>query len=139
MDILFYGEKEKQFYFMPYAQSKDLDCKCNSIVTFNMDTAAGEIIAASPDELIIDADCIVDDGDCAAKIADISAPIMIIQGRNDPRVPVTEAEQAVAALRALGRTVEYLCYDDEGHGIAKLKNKLDCYPKMAAFLKKYLF
>ena len=75
----------------------------------------------------------------AAKIADISAPIMIIQGRNDPRVPVTEAEQAVAALRALGRTVEYLCYDDEGHGIAKLKNKLDCYPKMAAFLKKYLF
>lgn len=75
MDILFYGEKEKQFYFMPYAQSKDLDCKCNSIVTFNMDTAAGEIIAASPDELIIDADCIVDDGDCAAKIADIKDAI----------------------------------------------------------------
>lgn len=75
----------------------------------------------------------------AAKISDISAPIMIIQGRNDPRVPVTEAEQAVNALRSLGRTVEYLCYDDEGHGIAKLKNRLDCYPKMAAFLKKYLF
>lgn len=74
----------------------------------------------------------------AAKIGDISAPIMIIQGRNDPRVPVTEAEQAVAALRSLGRTVEYLCYDDEGHGIAKLKNRLDCYPRMAAFLKKYL-
>jgi dipeptidyl aminopeptidase/acylaminoacyl peptidase len=74
----------------------------------------------------------------AAKIHNITAPIMIIQGRNDPRVPVTEAEQAVAALRALGRTVEYLCYDDEGHGIIKLKNRLDCYPRMAAFLKKYL-
>lgn len=74
----------------------------------------------------------------AAKIGDISAPIMIIQGKNDPRVPVTEAEQAAEALRALGRTVEYLCYDDEGHGIAKLKNRLDCYPRMAAFLKQYL-
>lgn len=74
----------------------------------------------------------------AAKINDISAPIMIIQGRNDPRVPVTEAEQAVAALRSLGRTVEYLCYEDEGHGIVKIKNRLDCYPRMAAFLKKYL-
>ena len=71
MDILFYGEKEKQFYFLPYAQSKNLDCRCNNIVTFNIDTAAAEIIAESPDELIIDADCIVDDGACASKIADI--------------------------------------------------------------------
>ena len=61
-----------------------------------------------------------------------------VQGRNDPRVPVTEAEQAVAALRKMGRTVEYICYDDEGHGVAYLKNKIDCYSKVAAFLKKYL-
>jgi dipeptidyl aminopeptidase/acylaminoacyl peptidase len=74
----------------------------------------------------------------AAKIQDIRAPIMIIQGRNDPRVPVTEAEQAAEALRALGRTVEYLCYDDEGHGIGKMKNRLDCYAKVSAFLKRYL-
>lgn len=73
-----------------------------------------------------------------SKIQDIVAPMMIVQGKNDPRVPVTEAEQAVEALRSLGRTVEYLCYDDEGHGIVKLKNRLDCYPKVAAFLKKYL-
>lgn len=75
MDILFYGEKEKQFYFLPYAQSKNLDCRCNNIVTFNIDTAAAEIIAESPDELIIDADCIVDDGACASKIADIKDAI----------------------------------------------------------------
>lgn len=74
----------------------------------------------------------------AAKIADIEAPLMIIQGRNDPRVPVTEAEQAAEALKKLGRTVEYICYDDEGHGIAKLKNRLDCYPRMSTFLRKYL-
>ncbi len=73
-----------------------------------------------------------------SKIKDIVAPIMIVQGKNDPRVPVTEAEQAVEALTQLGRTVEYLCYEDEGHGIAKLKNRLDCYPKVAKFIKKYL-
>ncbi|MDO4799386.1 MAG: S9 family peptidase [Bacillota bacterium] len=73
-----------------------------------------------------------------SKIGDIVAPMMIIQGKNDPRVPVTEAEQAVDALRALGREVEYLCYADEGHGIVKLKNRLDCYPKVATFIKKHL-
>ncbi len=74
----------------------------------------------------------------SSKIKDIVCPIMIIQGRNDPRVPVTEAEQAVEALRGLNREVEYLCYDDEGHGILKLTNRLDCYPKVAGFIKKYL-
>lgn len=73
-----------------------------------------------------------------AKINDIQAPLMVIQGRNDPRVPVEEAEQVVGTLRERGHIVEYLCYDDEGHGIGKLKNQLDCYPKMAAFLKKYM-
>ena len=73
-----------------------------------------------------------------AKVHDIQAPLMVVQGRNDPRVPVEEAEQVVGTLRESGKTVEYLCYDDEGHGITKLKNQLDCYPKMAAFLKKYM-
>ncbi len=72
------------------------------------------------------------------KIDDIEAPLMVVQGRNDPRVPADEAEQIVGTLQARGHTVEYLCYEDEGHGIAKLKNQLDCYPKMAAFLKKYM-
>lgn len=72
------------------------------------------------------------------KIDDIQAPLMVIQGRNDPRVPAEEAEQVVGTLREKGHTVEYLCYEDEGHGIGKLKNQLDCYPKMAAFLKKYM-
>lgn len=73
-----------------------------------------------------------------SKIDDIQAPLMVIQGRNDPRVPAEEAEQVVATLREKGHTVEYLCYEDEGHGITKLKNQIDCYPKMAAFLKKYM-
>ena len=59
-------------------------------------------------------------------------------GANDPRVPVEEAEQIVDSLRSRGVPVEYLCYGDEGHGLSKRKNQLDCYPQVAEFLKKYL-
>jgi dipeptidyl aminopeptidase/acylaminoacyl peptidase len=68
----------------------------------------------------------------------IRCPMMVIHGANDPRVPIEEAEQIVAALKKRGIPVEYLRYADEGHGLAKLKNRLDAYPKMAAFLDKYL-
>ena len=50
---------------------------------------------------------------------------MVIHGANDPRVPVGEADQIVAALKARGVPVTYLRYDDEGHGLVKLKNRLD--------------
>lgn len=72
------------------------------------------------------------------KVDRIKAPLMIIQGANDPRVPQEEAEQMVKALKKRHQPVEYLLYPDEGHGLAKLSNKLDAYPKMADFLLKYL-
>lgn len=72
------------------------------------------------------------------KVDKITAPLMVIHGANDPRVPVTEADQIVASLRNRGAVVEYLRYEDEGHGLSKRKNQLDCYPQVAAFLKKYL-
>jgi dipeptidyl aminopeptidase/acylaminoacyl peptidase len=62
----------------------------------------------------------------------------VIQGRNDPRVPYTEAEQIVTALRKRSQPVEYKLYDDEGHGIAKLKNRLELYPLVADFLDRHL-
>ncbi len=68
----------------------------------------------------------------------IKCPMMVIHGANDPRVPIAEAEQIVAALKKRNIPVEYLRYEDEGHGLAKLKNRLDAYPKMANFLDKYL-
>ena len=68
----------------------------------------------------------------------IAAPLMVIHGRNDPRVPVGEAEQIVESVRGNGGAVEYLLYEDEGHGLAKLKNRLDAYPKIAAFLDRHL-
>ncbi len=68
----------------------------------------------------------------------IKCPMMVIHGANDPRVPIEEAEQIVAALKKRQIPVEYLRYEDEGHGLAKLKNRLDAYPKMVAFLDRYL-
>ena len=68
----------------------------------------------------------------------ITAPLMVIHGKNDPRVPVGEADQIVERVRKNGGTVEYLLYGDEGHGLAKLKNRLDAYSKIAAFLEEHL-
>ena len=68
----------------------------------------------------------------------ITTPLMVIHGANDPRVPLNEAEQMVNALRARNVPVEFLVYEDEGHGLVKLKNILDAYPKMADFLDKHL-
>jgi dipeptidyl aminopeptidase/acylaminoacyl peptidase len=68
----------------------------------------------------------------------IRCPMMIIHGATDPRVPIGESEQIVAALKKRNVPVEYLRYEDEGHGLAKLKNRLDAYPKMVDFLDKHL-
>ena len=72
------------------------------------------------------------------KAEKIAAPLMVIHGKNDPRVPVGEAEQIVDRVKENGGTVDYLLYEDEGHGLAKLKNRLDAYPKIAAFLDRHL-
>ena len=68
----------------------------------------------------------------------IKAPLMVVHGANDPRVPVSEADQIVASLEKRGVPVKYLRYPDEGHGLSKRKNQFDCYPQVAAFLKEHL-
>ncbi len=72
------------------------------------------------------------------KIDRIKTPLFVISGLNDPRVPYTEGEQMVNALRKRGAIVEYKLYNDEGHGISKLKNRLDLYPLVADFLDKHM-
>lgn len=72
------------------------------------------------------------------KVDRIRTPLMVIQGKNDPRVPYTEAEQIVKALRERNAPVEYKLFEDEGHGIAKLSNRLIVYPLMADFLDRYM-
>ena len=67
----------------------------------------------------------------------IEAPLMVVHGANDPRVPLSEAEQLVAALQARDVPVEFLVFHDEGHGVAKLKNKRIMYPAVVQFLQTY--
>src|SRR5712692_4392687 len=54
----------------------------------------------------------------------IKTPLLVIHGANDPRVPIGEAEQIVERLKQLGRHVEFLRFEDEGHGIAKIPNRI---------------
>jgi dipeptidyl aminopeptidase/acylaminoacyl peptidase len=72
------------------------------------------------------------------KVDRIRTPLFVIAGRNDPRVPWTEGEQIANAIRKRNGIVEFKVYDDEGHGIAKLKNRLDLYPRVADFLDRYM-
>lgn len=68
----------------------------------------------------------------------IRAPLFIIHGRNDPRVPVGEAEQIHKVLTEKGIPTEIVIYEDEGHGLQKLRNRLDAYPKAVDFLDRVL-
>lgn len=61
-------------------------------------------------------------------IEQIKAPLFVIHGRNDPRVPVSEAEQLVANLRQRGIRTTLCIYEDEGHGLARLENRLGRVP-----------
>lgn len=68
----------------------------------------------------------------------IAAPLIVIHGDNDPRVPLNEAEQVVEAVRERGLPVEFLRFADEGHGVVKLANKLVAYGAIADFLDAHL-
>ena len=68
----------------------------------------------------------------------IKAPLLIIQGANDPRVKKAESEQIVVALRDLERPVEYLLAPDEGHGFAGRENRLAMFAEIERFLAGHL-
>jgi dipeptidyl aminopeptidase/acylaminoacyl peptidase len=53
---------------------------------------------------------------------ELNIPLMVVTGRNDPRVPASEADQMVAAVRANGKTAWHLIGENEGHGFAKKEN-----------------
>jgi len=72
------------------------------------------------------------------KVDSIQCPLLVVHGANDPRVPISEADQIVEKLRKRNHPVEYLRYDDEGHKIAKLHNRIDSFTKMAVFLARYM-
>jgi dipeptidyl aminopeptidase/acylaminoacyl peptidase len=73
-----------------------------------------------------------------SRVDDIAVPLLIAQGKNDPRVTVVEAEQIVAALTEKGIDHEYLLFEDEGHGLAKPENRERFYAAVERFLAQHL-
>ncbi|ELZ50311.1 peptidase S9 prolyl oligopeptidase active site domain protein [Halorubrum distributum JCM 9100] len=71
-------------------------------------------------------------------IESIEAPLFVLHGENDPRVPVGEAEQIVEEAREQGVPVRKLIFDDEGHGFAKLDNRIEAYREIVGFLAEHV-
>jgi dipeptidyl aminopeptidase/acylaminoacyl peptidase len=68
----------------------------------------------------------------------IRAPLLVVQGANDPRVLKVESDEIVEAVRQNGVAVEYKVFPDEGHGFTKRANKIEASNAYVAFLDKYL-
>jgi len=70
------------------------------------------------------------------KIDNIAAPLFIIQGDNDERVPLSESVQMYEMLKEKGLEVELMRFADEGHGLAKLENRIKAYTRVVEWLKE---
>ena len=68
----------------------------------------------------------------------LTASLMIIQGKNDPRVPEPESAQVAADLKRKGVQVDYLVFEDEGHDVLRYKNRVVCYNGITEFFLKHL-
>jgi dipeptidyl aminopeptidase/acylaminoacyl peptidase len=71
-------------------------------------------------------------------IHQVKAPLLVLQGENDPRVPKEEADQIVQLLRNDGKTVAVHYYPNEGHGFEKRENQIDSIRRTLAWFDKYL-
>ena len=71
-------------------------------------------------------------------IENTTAPLLVVQGAKDPRVVKGESDQLVDRLRSLGRTVEYIVFEDEGHGFTRRENELRMYRAAAEWFERYL-
>jgi len=71
-------------------------------------------------------------------IRNIECPLLVIQGQNDPRVVEQESHDLVDELREIGKDVEYLVFEDEGHDVLKLKNRVTCYDTITTFFSERL-
>ena len=68
----------------------------------------------------------------------VTKPLMVLQGAKDPRVLQVESDEIVAGVKKNGVPVEYVLFEDEGHGFVKKENQIEAYGKILQFLDKYL-
>jgi len=73
-----------------------------------------------------------------SRVDDIRIPVLVAQGKNDPRVKEAEAQQIVDALQAKGLPYEYLLFPDEGHGLVRPENRERFYAAAERFLATHL-
>ena len=72
------------------------------------------------------------------KVGEIKCPLLVAQGLTDPRVPPSESEQIVKAVRARNVPCEYVTFPDEGHGFVKLHNRITVHGAVAGFLDRFV-
>jgi dipeptidyl aminopeptidase/acylaminoacyl peptidase len=111
----------------------------SSLVTFLQNTSDYRRAAREREygSLTDDADFLLE-ASPMTHIDHIRAPLFIQHGRNDPRVPVSESEHIHAVLTQKGIPCELLIFEDEGHMVAKLPNRIETFTRMVAFLDRVL-
>ncbi|MGD2158590.1 MAG: prolyl oligopeptidase family serine peptidase, partial [Anaerolineales bacterium] len=71
-------------------------------------------------------------------IEQIECPLLVIQGKNDPRVVEHESKDLVEHLRQIGKDIDYLLFEDEGHDILKHKNRVKVYNEITSYFTRNL-
>jgi dipeptidyl aminopeptidase/acylaminoacyl peptidase len=68
----------------------------------------------------------------------LACPMLVIQGRNDPRVVAKESAELVEDLKSKGKEIEFLVFEDEGHDVLKYENRVTCYNTITDFFARIL-
>ena len=76
--------------------------------------------------------------DVVSRIKNITAPVLLMHGELDRRVPIQNFEHAVTEFERLGKSVEVKTYPEEGHGFRNPDNRVDMYTRLEAFFERHL-
>jgi dipeptidyl aminopeptidase/acylaminoacyl peptidase len=68
----------------------------------------------------------------------LACPMLVIQGKNDPRVVFAESRDLVDHLRSQGKQIDFLLFENEGHDVLKYDNRITCYNAITDYFKQYL-
>jgi dipeptidyl aminopeptidase/acylaminoacyl peptidase len=71
-------------------------------------------------------------------IHNVRAPLLVLQGENDPRVPKEEAQQVVDLLKKDGKTIDVHYYAAEGHGFSKRENQIDAIKRTIQWFEEHM-